>query len=266
MSDSFGDSPRNRGVSCLSPKLSKLQQKDDPGLLILYNGPMRRLIIYIVLLCAGLAPISCTQKTDDKTLPKVDPKLELDQRLTGADFSLIQSDPGAVEVSRRALTQSTVLPEQWPIEFANTKVAVPSIDAARAVGIRHDDGRSTVVYLFPDVELPAYSKFEPLALAHYMIPAEGVNIVLLIVSFQSDSQGSLAGIAVRSLDPDGIETGVPFAIAAKSDELKGKFFYDQFLSGPDNQAIAGRPAWDRGFMLLTRYNPDTVLSTYLAWY
>ena len=75
---------------------------------------------------------------------------------------------------------------------------------------------------------------------------------MLLVAFQSDPKGSLSGIGVKSMDTTGSELSAPFALDVGADELKGKFFYDQFIAGPQPQAIAARSDWDRGFMLLTK--------------
>jgi hypothetical protein len=228
---------------------------------------MLRHLAAIVLICVSFVCVTaCGSKSSSKVLPQVDPKLELDKRLTGVDFSLLQSNRDAVDTSWNSLSHSTVIPENWPVNFAGSSVKVPKIDPSHAVGIKHADGRITAVYPFPDSKIPEYGKFQPLALAHYMVPETRLDIVLLLVCFQSDPENSLSGLAVRSLDLQGVETSVPFAIAAKADELRGKFFYDQFLAGSENQAVAGRAEWDRGFLLLTRFDANTVLSTYLTWY
>ena len=208
----------------------------------------------------------CARRPVQSSLPEVNAKLELEARLSGANFSIVQSDLDAVQASWEALTQSTALPDPWPIQFAGTQVEIPPLDPGNAVGIDHTDGRRTVVYLFPDASKPPYGQFSPLAVAHYMIPEPKTDIVLLLVCFQSDSQRAMAGLGVRSLDPAGEETSAPFALAAGPSDLAGKFFYDEFIESSKREAVAARSEWDRGFLLLTRFDPDTILSTYLPWY
>jgi hypothetical protein len=222
-----------------------------------------QILLVLVLLFFSQA---CGSKQQQKELPQVDPKLELETRLKGVDFSIVQSDSDAVHRGREAIARSVALPEPWPIDFAGTQIHVPSIDSARPVGLDHSDGRFTVAYLFPDIKPPKYGEFAPLAIAQYIVPEGQLDIVVLIVCFQSDPQGSLSGLGVKTLDTSGWELSAPFALAVGSNELKGKFFYDEFLAGGDRQAIAGRPDWDRGFMLLTRLDDKSVLSTYAPWY
>jgi hypothetical protein len=226
----------------------------------------RHLVPILLLLLSIFVLPACGNKSGSKVLSQVDPKLELDKRLTGVNFSLIKSDRSAVDTSWDYISHSAVLPESWPVGFAGSSVQVPEPDKSSAFGIRHPDGRITAVFPFADVSVPEYGKFEPLAIANYCIPETDVRIILLLVCFQSDPGNSLSGLAVRSLDPQGVETSVPFALAVRSSELRGKFFYDEFIDGKENKAVAGRADWDRGFLLLTRLNADTVLSTYLTWY
>ena len=208
----------------------------------------------------------CSPRPRPTTLEEANRELELETRLTGAAFSIVQSEPEAVMESYEALTGSAVIPEMWPLEFAGTSVEMPGIDPSTAIGIAGKSGRSMVVYPFPDVSMPEYGKIVPLAVAQYTIPEPEVQLVLLLICFQSDPEGSINGLSVRSVDTSGIETSAPFALATGPEELRGKFFYDEFLAGSEQQAVAANPGWDRGFMLLTRFTSDVILSTFLPWY
>jgi hypothetical protein len=196
----------------------------------------------------------------------MDTGLQLDQRLSVVNFSLVQNDPDAVEMSYNAISQSIVLPESWPVQFANIEVSVPQIDPSNAIGITHIDGRRTVVYLFPDVQVPVFGQFIPLGIANYMIPEADLNLIFLIVCFQADPDGNISGIGARCIDISGKDISAPFALVTTSAQLSGKFFYDQFLASDAQQAVAGRQDWDRGFVLISRLAPDVILSTYIPWY
>ena len=110
---------------------------------------------------------ACGNPTPQKELPKVNPELDLNTRLTGVNFPLIQTDPTAVLAGIDALSRSVALPEPWPLQFAGAQVHVPPIASARQVGISHPDGRKTIVYMFPDVKSPGFGQFEPLARSIY---------------------------------------------------------------------------------------------------
>ena len=233
------------------------------------------MMIFGVLIILGLvmAP-ACQRDAQVAPLPQMDTGLQLDQRLAGVNFSIVQSDLQAVRTGFERLNESTVLPEQWPIDFASTQVEIPDVnpltdggvDPSRAVGISHTDGRTTVVYLFPDISAPAYGQFCPLAVAQYVVPEVNMNLVFLLVCFQSDPNGAIEGLGARAIDPSGQEISAPFSLATSPGNLRGKFFYDEFISSSDRQAVAARSDWDRGFMLLSRLGPDIILSTYLPWY
>lgn len=208
----------------------------------------------------------CVEKDQESSISEVNRALELDKRLTSADFSIIKSEPEVVKIAMEMMTQSVVIPEQWRIEFAGQTLDLPDIEQTVAQGYKHDDGRMTIVYMFQGVKVPDYGKFIPLAIAQYIVPEKNLQIVLLLVCFQSDPEGGLSGISVRSLDISGVETAAPFALAANCEDLKGKFFYNEFLDSADEQRIAGRSGWNRGFLLLSKLSKEVILSTYLSWY
>ena len=210
--------------------------------------------------------LGCGREKQTQVLPEANRVMELEARLTSSEFSLLQSDREAVKESMQVLATSVVIPDLWQIDFASTEVKVPKLNPENAVGIKHTSGRISAVYLFDDVKMPGYGEFVPLALAHYLVPEPRLDVILLLVCFQSSPDGALTGIGVRSLDMEGVETSAPFALALDVSELQGKFFYDEFISGSAQQAVAGRASWDRGFLLLTRLSDFAVLSTYLPWY
>lgn len=218
-------------------------------------------IVFTIVIVYG-----CSPRPQPTALEEADRDLELETRLRGAAFSIVESEPEVVMESYEALTASGVLPEMWPLEFSGTSIEIPAIDRSTAIGIKNRTGRLTVVYPFPDLVMPKYGKIVPLAVAHYMVPDKRLQIVLLLVCFQSDPQDSMSGLSVRSVDESGVETSAPFALATDPGELRGKFFYDEFLSGSKQQVVAANPNWDRGFMLLTQFNPEVILSTFLPWY
>jgi hypothetical protein len=225
-----------------------------------------------LLVLVAMSQAGCMHRVTEHTLPELNTGLELEARLEAVNFSIVESDLDAVAVSWSALEHGEDLPRSWPVEFAGTEVELPPIDPDEGVGIAHTDGRVTAVYPMPEPRLPAYGEVLPLAVAHYHIPdraqdarGTGLDIVLLMVCFQADPSGSLAGIGVRSVGVDGVEISAPFAVALRPEQLRGKFFYDEFIAGGEKQQVAARPSWDRGFLLLTRPTEDVVLSTYLPW-
>ena len=218
------------------------------------------LILMTVLVCG------CPSSVDEHGLADLNMELELENRLTVADFSIIESDSDVVDESYSALMENVEIPVGIEVEFAGKDVGIPPISPDRAIGMQLTNGRSMVVYLFDDMQRPMYGEIRPLALSHYMIPSADLELVLLLVCFQYDTGESNVGIGVRSLNLEGTEMSAPFAVAVSPDELAGKFFYDGFIEGGDEQAVAGRDDWDQGFLLLTRLDDETVLSTYLPWY
>ena len=219
-----------------------------------------------VLVTFALLLTGCSGSTGEHGWSDIDRAVELEARLAEADFSLVESNPEAVRVSWEKLKEEEALPEPWLLEFAGASVHVPQANSDTAVGIVHADGRLSVLYPFPDPAVPTYGEIFPLAIAHYMVPDAEVQVVLLLVCFQGDPQGGLAGVGVRSVSRHGRETGAPFALAVRPEELAGKFFYDEFGSMSQVHAVASRADWDRGVLLITRLAPDAVLSTYLPWY
>lgn len=220
----------------------------------------------VVAVCLLLSILGCSRSTGEHGWTDIDRAVELEARLSEADFSLLESDPEAVRLSWERLQESGELPRQWQLEFAGAALSVPPVDPEGAIGMFHSDGRLSVVYPFDDATLPSYGEIVPLAVAHYFVPETDVQVVLLLVCFQSDPKEGHAGIGVRSVAVDGREMSAPFALAVKPEELAGKFFYDQFFSMSEKHAVASRAEWNRGFLLITQLAPDAVLSTYLPWY
>ncbi len=224
------------------------------------------LILYAALMALGIScDIGDRELHGGEAIEEVELQEILDRRLNRMDFSLVEDDPEASELSREILDNEIDIPNQWPKQFAGDRVAVQSPEQMRTLGILHDDGRSTCVYLLPEPRLPAYGELVPLAIAHYHIPDPNLDIVLLLVCFQSDPQEKLSGIGVRSIDPEGREVSTPFAVALKPEYLAGRELYDEFLSGEEVQAVGAHTGWSRGFLLLSRVAPDVILSAYLHW-
>jgi len=225
----------------------------------------RMLTICLCFILSGLVS-SCSGSQPTHSLPDIDESLALMTRLEAADFSLVTGNPDIVALSREYLAGEGILPNPWPVEFAGAELEIPDILSASAVGIPHTTGRTSVVYLFPEPGFPEYGELVPIAVAHYHIDEPEVNLVILLAAFQSDPGGSESGIGVRSVNTGGVEMSAPFALALKPEDLAGKFFYDEFMSGSETQRVAARKSWDQGILLLTRIRSDAVVSTYLPWY
>jgi len=243
---------------------------DDVATGILYNIAMQsiagRNIVIIAAAMAIFMCLGCAKPSREHGLADLNKDLELEARLSAANFALVSSDAGAVAESHSILIKNHNIPDTVPLEFAGKDVTVPGISTDDAVGMHITNGRLMSVYMFDVPHRPGYGEIIPLALAHYVIPSTGLEFVLLLVCFQYDTEGSNLGIGVRSVSLDGVETSAPFAIALKPEELAGKFFYDDFVGSGEVQAVAGRDDWDQGFLLLTRLDEGTILSTYLPWY
>ena len=214
--------------------------------------------------------ISCTgNRTDEhgtEGIDRVDLQERINRRLETLDFSLVESDAEVVLQSREILEANAGIPNHWSLRFAGKTVDVPSLDESTPVGVAHDAGRFTCVYLLPDARMPEYTELLPLAVAHYHIPEPQVDIVLLLVCFQADPKGELWGIGVRSVDIEGWDTSSPFAVAVKQDMLTEREIYNEFLPSDHSQAVGARSGWNQGFLLLTKLTDDVVLSSYLPWY
>jgi len=217
------------------------------------------LIIPILILAAA-----CSTGSRDVSFEELDRTLELKSRLDESNFEILKSDPFAVEASFRILSSENSVPSTWHVDFAGTDIDLSELKPEDGMGISHASGRISSVYAFSEFIAPKYGQFAPVAVAHYVIPENGLDIVLLIVCFQTDPDENPSGLSVRSLD--GIETSAPFAVAIDTSELKGLYFYDEYIDSGEKFSIAGRPDWDRGVLLLTRLDEDTVLSIYLPWY
>ncbi len=216
----------------------------------------------------AVAMTGCDRKSGNVGVPELEKTMQLKTRLESADFQLVASDDEAVAKSWAALGEGSAIPQSWKLDFGGVEVSVPHIDPADAIGIAHTSGRITAVYPMRNPPLPKYGAGEivPIAVAHYMIPDPRLDIILLLVCFQSDPKGSNQGIGVKSVNTQGVEVSAPFALALKPEELSGMFFYDEFISGSDVQRVAARNDWDQGFLLLTLLGPDVILSTYVPWY
>ena len=237
---------------------------------ILYNTAMRsiggrNIGIFVSVMAISIC-LGCAKPSREHGLKDLNRDLELEVRLSAANFELVSSDAGAVSESYSILTDNRNIPDTVPLEFAGKDVTVPAISTDNAVGMHMTNGRLMSVYMFDIPHRPGYGEIIPLALAHYAIPSNGLEFTLLLVCFQYDTEGSNLGIGVRSVSLDGVETSAPFAVALKPEELAGKFFYDDFIGSGEVQAVAGRDDWDQGFLLLTRLDDETILSTYLPWY
>jgi len=208
----------------------------------------------------------CTRSAPEHDFPEIYTSLDLETRLTGVDFSLVESNGDAVAESWRTLDEGDAIPETWELDFSRSRISPPTVDPSGAIGLEHSNGRLSVIYPFPDLEVPQYGGIVPLAVAHYRIPENNLDIILLLVCFQADPDGSLAGIGVRSVDTVGYGLSAPFALALKPEDLAGKFFYDEFLEGSAMQRVAARSEWDQGIMLVSRLSQDVILSTYVPWY
>jgi hypothetical protein len=230
---------------------------------------MRHLPRLILPFCVGIlivSAISCNRALAVHDLPELDQSLALMTRLESADFSLVTSNPEAVAISLSVFSSEIILPDSWPVEFAGIDVDVPPINPSTAIGISHTNGRDTVVYPMANPPAPKYGDLIPIVIAHYYIPEPRMDLVLLLLAFQSDPGESASGIGIRAVGPDGTEISAPFALALTPEDLSGRFFYDDFIAGTETQRVAAREAWDQGVLLLTRLGPETILSTYVAWY
>jgi hypothetical protein len=208
----------------------------------------------------------CRHDNGEMTVSRLDMMMDFETRLNDANFVLVNSDNSAVNASWGMLESGARIPQQWSVDFSGTEITVPSPDPETAFGITHEDGRITVVYPVGQQGYPEYGNIIPLAVAHYLIPNKNLEIILLIVCFQSDSKGSMAGIGSRTVGINGEDLSAPFAIAMSREELQGKFFYDDFLDGGRVQAVCERSGSDQSFLLLTKLNEGTILSTYVPWY
>ena len=236
---------------------------------ISYNGLVTKHPAWIAALIALIMLVlsaSCAKRSQEHTWSELNLALELETRLREVDFSLVESDMGAVERSRGSLERSGMIPNPWPIRFAGEELPVSLVDALEATGITHENGRLTVIYPMPEPRVPGYGELVPIAIAHYFVPSPRLDIVLLLVCFQADPDGSLAGIGVRSVGTDGVEISAPFALALAPGELPEGFFYGEFMGSGKDQMVAARGTWDRGFLLISRLSEDAILSTYLPWY
>jgi len=235
---------------------------------IIYNGRMPRILQIVYLAAVTLLFIACGCNGDMKEhdFPEIYTSLDLETRLQGVDFSLVETNRDAVMRSWEELDEGRAVPETWELAFSGSSIALPPVDPEEAIGILHSNGRSSVIYPMPDPDVPEYGEIMPLAVAHYRIPQNDLDIVLLLVCFQADPDGSLEGIGVRSVDRDGTGLSAPFALALRPGDLEGKFFYDEFIAGTSEQGVAARVEWDQGIMLVSRLSKDVILSTYVPWY
>ena len=208
----------------------------------------------------------CRAESGEMTISRLDMMMDFETRLTEADFVLVESDTAAVAQSWEALESGGRIPATWEPDFAGIEVAVPSPDPLTAYGISHSDGRITVVYPVGEPEIPDYGEIIPLAVAHYIVPDKSLEIILLVLCLQADPEGSMMGVGARTVNPDGEDLSAPFAIAMSRDELQGKFFYDDFINGLESQAVCERSGSNQSFLLLTRLEEGTILSTYVPWY
>ncbi|MCX6646098.1 MAG: hypothetical protein NTY09_07060 [bacterium] len=218
------------------------------------------LSMFVILSCG------CRHDNGEMTVSHLDMMMDFETRLTDANFVLVDSDNAAVSESWEKLESGARIPEKWGADFSGTEIAVPSCDPETAFGITHEDGRITVVYPVGQPGYPEYGNIIPLAVAHYLIPNKNLEILLLVVCFQSDPKGSMSGIGARTVNINGEDLSAPFAIAMSREELQGKFFYDDFINGGKVQAVCERSVSDQSFLLLTRLNEGTILSTYVPWY
>jgi hypothetical protein len=248
----------------------KFTQRDDFKHPFHYNDAMREILsrfASIVIAVAALMQVTaCPSGNGHVGNPVEDESLGLMTRLESVDFDLVSSDPEAVAVSWEALEQGQVLPDPWPLELSGGSESIPPPDPDQAFGITHSNGRRSVIYMLPGISDPSYEQIVPLAVAHYYIPEPRQDIILLLTAFQTDPSESLQGIGVISVNTDGLEMSAPFALALKPEDLSGRFFYDEFVSGDSATGLAGRPEWDQGVLLLVRLREDAVLSVYLPWY
>lgn len=221
--------------------------------------------LLILAICCVLVS-GCDHAPREMTISRLDVLMDFETRLSEANFILVESDTNAVTRSWEALEMGGRIPETWFVGFAGNQVTIPSPDPATAYGISHSDGRTTVVYLLGEPYYPEYGDFIPLAVAHYIVPQGDFDIILLVICYQTDPKGSMLGIGARTINPDGEDLSAPFAIAMNLDELLGKFFYDDFLESGEAQAVCERFESNQSFLLLTRLNDDSILSTYVPWY
>ncbi len=245
-------------------------EKDEPLAGINYNDRMRCSTkrIPVILACFIIVTIltACPGRTPEYNVSQLEETLQLETRLEASEFSLMQSNEEAVAISWEMLDEGDILPASWHLEFAGEDIAIWNIDPGHAVGIMHPNGRVTTVYPVTEPITLEFGEIEPVCVAHYYIPEPRLDIILLLVCFQSDPDGSNAGVGVKSINIDGIEISAPFALALRQEDLSGLFFYDEFISGAEGQRVAAREEWDQGFLLLTRIGPEAILSTYLPWY
>lgn len=223
-------------------------------------------ILSFLLACIQvIAGYSCSRQPENYNWEEINSVLDLETRLEDSSLEITEADPDAILMSRE-LISGMDLPSEWPIQFASREVQVPDIDFESGLGIVHTDSHITVVYPFEDFIMPGYSQFRPLGIAHYIIPSNDLDILVLLVCFQTDPDGSPEGLMLRSLDIEGRETSAPFAVTLPSGELAGRFFYDEFIESGRKFSLAANSGWSRGFLLLTRLDGDFILSTYLPWY
>ena len=225
------------------------------------------ILILSLSMITGMGGISgCRQDTGELTISRLDMMMDFETRLTDANFVIVESDESAVSTSWDRLGSGSRIPSSWEVDFSGTEISVPPPNPETAFGITHNDGRITVVYPVGEALYPDYGEIIPLAVAHYIIPSKDLEIILLVVCFQADPEGSMAGIGARTVNPDGEDLSAPFAIAMSNEELSGKFFYDEFINGGKDQAVCERSGSNQSFLLLTRLSDETILSTYVPWY
>lgn len=221
--------------------------------------------LFILAICCVLVS-GCDHAPREMTISRLDVLMDFETRLSEANFILVESDSSAVTRSWETLEMGGRIPETWFIGFVGNQVTIPSPDPVTAYGISHSDGRTTVVYPLGEPHYPEYGEILPLAVAHYIVPQGDFDIILLVICYQADPKGSMLGIGARTISPDGEDLSAPFAIAMNPGELQGKFFYDDFLDSGEAQAICERFESNQCFLLLTRLNDDSILSTYVPWY
>ncbi len=229
----------------------------ETGLKILVTGS---LIIGLVI------AIGCQQDGQEREMPDFNKELELDARLEMSGFSLVHNDRDAVDASWTVLDGGNIIPDLLEVEFAGEGVRISKPDPSEAIGISHTNGRLSVVYPLDSSEFPTFGDLVPIAMAHYVIPENETDILLLMLSFQVDKDESNIGVGLKTINMEGKEMSAPFAVAMEPEKLSGKFFFDEFLAGDQTHDVAARNEWDQGILLITKLSGTSILSTYLPWY
>ena len=148
-----------------------------------------RITLLSVILIASLQ-YGCPSAEREQGLVDLNMELELENRLTVADFSIIESDADVVSESYSALMENIDIPRNLEVEFAGREVLIPSISPDDSIGMRLTNGRSMVVYLFDILNRPSFGEIMPLAIGHYTIPSADLEFVILLVCFQYDTNES----------------------------------------------------------------------------